>query len=69
MKKVIAACVDQVLQFDSKQEVDNYLEGLKKKKQQFSIVWKNNFGTGTVQIRIKKQYNRNTFLEGGENSE
>ena len=66
MKKVIAACVDQVLQFDSEREVDCYLENLKRKKQQFSIVWKNKFGNGTVQIRIKKQYNKNTFLEGGD---
>lgn len=66
MKKVIAACIDQILQFDSEHEIDAYIEDLKKKKQHFRLVWKNNLPNGTVQIRIKKQYNNNGFLEGGE---
>lgn len=63
MKKVIAACIDQVLQFDSEQEVDRFIEQLKQKKQQFKIVWKNTLDDGNVQVRIKKQYNNNDFME------
>ena len=65
MKKVISACVDQLLEFDSEQEIDRFIEGLKSKKQKYKILWKIPLGNGKVQIRIKKQYN-NHFMEGGE---
>ena len=68
MKKVISACVDQILEFDSEQEVDRLLENLKMKKQRFSVIWKNTLNNGKVQIRIKKQYNKH-FMEEGEHSE
>ena len=68
MKKVISACVDQILEFDSEQEVDRLIENLKMKKQRFMIVWKNILNNGKVQIRIKKSYNQH-FMEEGENSE
>lgn len=67
MKKVISACIDQVIQFDSEQEFDLLMEHLKSRRQRFTIVWKNNLNDGKVQIRIKRQYN-NHFMEG-ENSE
>lgn len=68
MKKVISACVDQILEFDSDLEVDRLIENLKSKKQRFTIVWKNTLNNGKVQIRIKKSYNQH-FMEEGENSE
>ena len=66
MKKVISACVDQILQFDSEQEVDKYIQWLSGKKQLFQIVWKNALDNGTVQIRVKKQYNNTDFMKEGE---
>lgn len=68
VKKVISACIDQVIQFDSEQEIDLLLEHLKSRKQRFTIVWKNNLNDGKVQIRIRRQYNQH-FMEEGENSE
>ena len=68
VKKVISACIDQVIQFDSEQEIDLLLEHLKSRKQRFTIVWKNNLNDGNVQIRIRRQYNQH-FMEEGENSE
>lgn len=68
MKKVLSACIDQVIQFDSEAEVDRYVNDLKFKKQVFKVMWTNTFDNGKVQIRIKKQYN-NHFMEEGENSE
>ncbi len=65
MKKVISACVDQVLEFDSMQEVDKYLENLKSRKQRFSVIWANTLNGGKVQIRIKKGYN-NHFMGVGD---
>ena len=63
MKKVISACIDQILEFDSEDEIDTLLFDLEKKKQRFTIVWKNVLNNGKIQIRIKKQYN-NHFMEG-----
>ena len=58
MKKVISACIDRILQFNSECEVDTYIEQLAKKKQLFQVVWKNTLENGTVQIRVKTQYNQ-----------
>ncbi len=38
MKKVIAACIDRILEFDTQQEAANYLEGLRTKKTEFRII-------------------------------
>ncbi len=65
MKKVISACIDQVIQFDSEQELDDLLEHLKSKKQRFTVIWKNGLNDGKVQIRIRRQYN-NHFMEEGD---
>ena len=63
MKKVISACVDQILEFDSEHEVDKLIEFLKSRKQRYTVVWKNTLNNGKVQIRIKKQYNNNDLME------
>ena len=62
MKKVISACVDQIIEFDSEQEIDKLIEFLKSRKQRFTIVWKNTLNNGKIQIRIKKQYNNNDLM-------
>lgn len=38
MKKVIAACIDRVLEFDTQQEAAKYLETLRDKKSEFRIL-------------------------------
>ena len=65
MKKVITACVDQVLEFDSEKEIDKLIDDLRSKKQRFSVTWKRVLKNGKIQIRIKKQYN-NHFMEIGD---
>lgn len=62
MKKVISACIDRILQFNSEHEVDIYIEQLEKKKQVYRVVWKNTLKNGNVQIRIKTQYNQSHFM-------
>ena len=70
VKKVISACIDQILQFNSEQEIDRYIGHLKKMKQVYQVVWKNTLDNGLVQLRIKKQYNQAEFLEeGGDTDE
>lgn len=65
MKKVIAACIDQILEFDSKQEVEKFLGDLEKKKQLYTVMWENSIKGEKVQIRIRRQYN-NHFMEEGD---
>ena len=62
MKKVISACIDQIIEFDSEHEVDKLIEFLQSRKQRFTVIWKNTLNNGKVQIRIKKQYNNNDLM-------
>lgn len=55
-KKILAACIDQVLQFDDQVEVDawkNTLTGV------FSIESVTAEPNGTVTVHVKKGYNKN----------
>lgn len=38
MKKVIAGCIDLMLEFDSASELDHYIADIEAKKQEYSIV-------------------------------
>ncbi len=63
MKKVIAACIDRILEFDTRQEAVNYLEGLRIKKTEFRIVNREEIG-GKYRIRIQERYNKSPMIEG-----
>lgn len=72
MKKIVAAWIEQILEFPSKLEYLAYMEILKQKKQRFLVTKEKQLSSGVVQIRIRKQYNNNSFpddLEGGEKDE
>ena len=63
MKKIVAAWIEQILEFDGKLEYMAYVEGLKQKKQKFKAVSFEQLESGVVRIRIRKQYNNNNFPE------
>ena len=63
MKKVIAACIDRVFEFDTQQEAANYLEGLRSKKTEFRILHREEVGS-KYRIRIQKQYNKSPMIDG-----
>lgn len=63
MKKVIAACIDRVFEFDTQQEAAKYLEALRDKKSEFRILYRKEVGR-KCQIRIQEQYNKNPMIEG-----
>lgn len=72
MKKIIAAWIEQILEFPSKLEYLAYMEILKQKNQRFHVVKEEQLQSGVMQIRIRKQYNNNAFpddIEGGDKSE
>lgn len=69
MKKIVAAWIEQILEFDGKLEYMAYMEGLKQKGQRFKEIRFDQLESGVVKIRIRKQYNNNAFpddVEGGE---
>lgn len=69
MKKIVAAWIEQILEFNGKLEYMAYVEGLKQKKQRFKEVSFEQLESGLVKVRIRKQYNNNAFpddLKGGE---
>lgn len=71
MKKIIAAWIEQILEFDSLQEYMTYIEELKQKGQKFREVNHEQLGSDIVRLRIRKQYNNNSFYtdnteKGGE---
>lgn len=62
MKKVIAACIDRILEFDTQQAAANYLEGLRTKKTEFRIVNREEIN-GKYRIRIQERYNKSPMIE------
>lgn len=61
MKKVIAACIDRILEFGNQQEALEYLNQLSSKTK-FRIVDCKNF-KDRYTIRIQHQYNKNKMIE------
>ena len=62
MKKVVATCIDRVLEFDTPAEAAEYIDGLREKKTDFRIVNREEVG-GKYRVRIKEQYNKSPMIE------
>lgn len=58
MKKVIAGCIDLMLEFDSASELDRYIADIEAKKQEYSIVDRKELPGDRIMIRIHRQYNK-----------
>ena len=54
MKKVIAACIDLTLEFDSVEECNKYTIDLITKGQMFSVIDYEERGDGRVRVKIQK---------------
>lgn len=62
MKKVVAACIDRILEFDTQQEAAKYIGALRDKKSDFRILRREDVG-GKYRIRIQEQYNKSPMIE------
>lgn len=62
MKRVVAACIDRVLEFDTPAEAAKYIDGLREKKTDFRIVNREEVGV-KYRVRIKEQYNKSPMIE------
>lgn len=62
MKKVIAACIDRILEFDTQQEAAKYLETLREKNSEFRILYRED-ADGKCRIRLQEQYNKSPMIK------
>lgn len=62
MKKVIEACIERILDFDTPEEAAAYIEGLRNKKTDFVIVSREE-ASGKYRIRVKEQYNKSPMIQ------
>lgn len=62
MKKVVAACIDRILDFDTQKEAAAYIEGLRNKKTEFRVINREEVG-GKYRVRIQEQYNKSPMIE------
>lgn len=61
MKKVISACVDKVLEFDTQEEAAKYIETMRKKKV-IRILYRKEINQ-KCQVRIQEQYNNSPMID------
>lgn len=66
MKRVMAACIDLTLEFDSVDECNKYAEGVTAKHQKFNVLQYEELSGGRVRVRIQKQYNNSPLPDSIE---
>ena len=66
MKRVLAACIDQLLEFDSETSFNEYIKNLESKKQWYKVLYVNRHQCGMVAVRVRKQYNRHIWEQEGD---
>jgi hypothetical protein len=70
VKTIVAAWIEQILEFPSKLEYMIFISDLEQKNQKFKETKYEQLKSGVVRIRIRKQYNNNAFPDdeqkGGE---
>lgn len=66
MKKVIAGCLDLILEFDSVEECTRYAEDIVEKHQIFKVLKYEELPGDRIRVRIQRQYNNNLFPDAVE---
>lgn len=70
VKKIVAAWIEQILEFPTKLEYLAYIESLKKgRPQKFKETSFEQLESGVVRITIRKQYNNNAFPDDEKEGE
>lgn len=70
MKRIVAASLDKLVDFDTEDEFKKYIEHLDSRKREYEVLFKSELGGGRLRVRIKEQYNNNELLlesKGGRN--
>lgn len=61
MKKVIAACIDKIVDFDTQEEAAAYLESLRDSGKEFRFMNREEVN-GKYRLRIQEQYNKTPLI-------
>jgi len=57
MKRIVHACIDELLRFESRSEADTFLRRLEYSPRRHRVESVSQCKDGTVLIRVKRQYN------------
>ena len=63
MKKVLAAAIVKVLEFDSPEEAREYLDGMKAAGKNFRVAWESDVAGNKRQIKVQEQYNKSPMIQ------
>lgn len=65
MKRIVYACIDQMLHFDTKAECDDFISklGKGKRSRKYKLEDVQNNDDGSANVKIKRQYSNASFDE------
>lgn len=63
MKKILAAAIVKVLEFDSSEEAREYLDGMKAAGKNFRVMWECDVAGNKRQIKVQEQYNKSPMIQ------
>ncbi|MBQ8568373.1 MAG: hypothetical protein IJ446_04060 [Oscillospiraceae bacterium] len=63
MKKIISACIDQILWFDSTDSFNMFKEQLSRGDRKYTILSEEKNSDGSLNIHVLRQYNNAPFLD------
>lgn len=61
-KVVIGACILRLLEFQTADDLNDYLKNLQARKKKFEIENRGRMDNGKFRLRIKEQYNNNEMI-------
>ncbi len=68
-KKIIAAWIEQILEFPSRMEYLAYMEGLQRGRTRYRETSYEQMESGVVRITVQKQYNNNALPDDNREGE
>lgn len=69
MRRVLAACYDQLIEFSTVEEKEAYLKKLRERKQEFILIHERHAEDGSVCIRIQSRYDHTPLRNQNERDE
>lgn len=66
MKKILEACIEQKIKFDSEMEWLTFYHDLKNGKKAYEVMKEKKCSDGSVLVHLRRQYNNNKFPKAGD---
>ena len=66
MKRILSACLQQTIRFETRQEFEDYTEQLNRKSKNYRVDSVTDEPNGSVVVQVRKQYNEyqpGTYLD------